>query len=282
MLLRLRALAIVLWRDPKKGGLRARCVRQEQAEMGFDFGTVADDFFCNINVQTTLALPTSRDTVLHFCEAVQREFGDMTSFYQRETGENVLEGSREGGSYRWVELSANTLGAGHFNPPELVEAYRLHRWLLDRSVYFLGISALDVEALDLLLGFNLDFHGNRDAIVAEALLAGSPLSALFAEEGKACLECEPTLVMALDDECYLQARLALETRSSSYQVRTGRFEDEPITIYLTVRRYARPGQKLDPKAAIMEQADLCEELASRIVVPQVILPISAAIASHGR
>ena len=99
----------------------------------FDYSEAADDFFVNLNLQTTLALPNSREGILHFFEAVQRDFRAMASFYQRETGEYVLESNRQDGSYSWLELETNHMTAGFFNPPSLEEAYRLHRWLLDRS-----------------------------------------------------------------------------------------------------------------------------------------------------
>lgn len=249
--------------------------------MGLDFSAVADDYFVNLNLQTALTLPNSRETILHFCEAVQKEFGDMSSFYQRDDGDSVLEGDRESGSYRWLELGPNRLTAGHFNPPGTDEANRFHYWLLDRSVYFLGLSALDVDALDVLMGFNLDFRGNRNEVVAQALLSGSPLSALGSEHGARSVECDPTLVVALEEDCYLQARLAVEARCNSYQVRTGQYDDEPISVFFTVRRYPQPGRKMDLKAAFAQQCETCEDLISRVVVPQIVLPISAAIASHG-
>jgi len=68
--------------------------------MDADFANVADDFFVNLSVQTTLPLPRNRETVLHFFEAVQKQFAGMTSFYQRDGGEYVLEGDRESGCYQ--------------------------------------------------------------------------------------------------------------------------------------------------------------------------------------
>ncbi len=247
--------------------------------MSTDFSGLADDFFVNLNLQTTLALPNSRESLLHFCEAVQKEFPSMTAFYQRESGDFVLEGDRESGSYRWMELSAHRLSAGYFNPPELAKAQRLHTWLLDRSVYFLGVSPLDIDALDVLMGFNMDYRGNRDAIVAQALFSGAPLSSLLSEGSEKCVECEPSVVIALDEDCYLQARLSLETRSNSYQVRTGNYDDEPISIYFTIRRYARPGHLIEMKQAFADQVEMCEDLVARQVIPQVLNPIASAIAS---
>ncbi len=247
--------------------------------MRFDFGNVADDFFVNLNLQTTLALPNSRETVLHFCEAVQKEFPEMTCFYQRETGEFILEGDRDSGNYQWMELQPHRLSAGHYNPPSIQEAYRLHTWLLQRSMYFLGVSPLDVEALDVMLGFNLDHQGNRDAIVSQALLANSPLAALAMEGSAKAIEFEPSLVVALDEDCSLQARLSIETRNNSYQVRTGQYEDEPITVYFAVRRYPVPGKVINIMDSFAQQCQMCEDITRRIVVPQIIQPISVAIAT---
>ncbi len=247
--------------------------------MTCEFGTVADDFFLNLNLQTTLALPSGRETILQFCEAVQKEFRSMTSFYQRDSGEYVLEGDHESGSYQWMELQSHCLAAGHFNPPGLGEACRLHSWLLERSVYFLGVSGLDVECLDVLYGFNLDFRGNRDAIAAQAMLEGSPLAALAAGGQYKSMEFEPSLVIALEDDCYLQARLALETRSSSYQVRTGSYEDEPISVYFTIRQYPQPRQDFQLRASFTRQCEIGEDLVRRVIIPHVVQPIATAIAT---
>ena len=240
---------------------------------------VADDFFVNIDLQTTLALPDSRETILHFCEAVRKEFPDMASFYQRENNHYVLEGDRDSGSYQWMELQANQLSAGCFNPPDLASAYRLHSWLLDRVVYFLGIGGLDVEALDVMFAFNLDYCGNRDEIIAESLLAGSPLAAMAGEHPMRMVECQPNLVIALSEDCYTQARLSLETRCDSYQIRTGNYSDEPISIYFTVRRYPSPGSVLDLQDSFVEQCALAEDFTDRIVIPQIARPVASAIAS---
>lgn len=249
--------------------------------MSMDLRSVADDFFVNLNLQTTLQLPDNRETILHFCEAVQKEFNDMASFYQRDSGEFVLEGDRDSGSYQWMELQPRRLTAGFFNPPDVGMAYRMHRWILERSMYYLGVSGLDVECLDVLFGFNMDYVGNRDAIVAEALLGNSPLGALAAFGNTRPIECEPSLVIALEDDCYLQARLSLETRSSSYQVRTGHYEDEPISVYFTVRQYPRLAKVLDFQGSFARQCEVCEDLAQKAIIPNIIQPIATAIASSG-
>ncbi|RKY23933.1 MAG: hypothetical protein DRP83_08405 [Planctomycetota bacterium] len=244
-----------------------------------DYASLADDFFVNLNVQTTMKLPTGRETVLHFFEAMQKEFPSMTSFFQRETGEFTLEGDRESGCYCWAEMHSHRICAGYFNPPSLDEAYNLHRWLLQRSIYYLGLSGLDIDAMDVLFGFNLDFTGNRDSIVADALLGDSPLSSFSSDPEVKPVEFEPNIVFALDEECYLQGRVSVETRCSSFQVRTGQFDEEPISVYFTVRQYPSPGGVIDMAQSFARQSELCEEYTSRLVVPQIIQPIAQAIAT---
>jgi len=250
-------------------------------KMDMDMNSVADEFFVNLTVQTTMALPKNRETILHFFEAVQKEFPRMAGFYHRETGEFTLEGDRESGAYPWVEISSHRLAAGWFNPDGPEQAYHLHRWLLRHSVYYLGLSGLDIEAQDLLFGFNFEFRGNRDEIAARALLSGSALGSFALEIGGQCTQCEPGIVIALDEECYLQARLAVETRCSGFQVRTGEYENEPISVYLTIRAYPRPNARFDIDESFNRQRRFCEDLARRTVIPRVIQPIVATIATAG-
>ncbi len=248
--------------------------------MSNSFANFSDDFFLNIDLHTALPLPQGRETVLQYCEAVQKQFPGMSDFYQRETGAYVLEGDRNATTYRWMELETRRLSSGHFNPEELQEAYDQHAWVLDRSKYFLGISHLDVESLDLVYGFNLDYHGNRDAIVCDALLSGSRMASLLTETESVALNFEPTMIIALDRDCSMQARLAIETRNSSYQVRTGNYEDEPISIYFTIRGYPRPDERFDLAKALHSEIQAGEDLITRLVIPQIIRPIASAISAQ--
>jgi len=130
-----------------------------------------------------------------------------------------------------------------------------------------------------LFGFNLDYTGNRDMVVAEALLSESPLACFLSEPGIKAIEYEPNIVFSLDEECCTQARLSIETRCSSYQVRTGQYEEEPISVYLTVRGYPAQGKVLDLQEAFSQQFKICEDFASQHVVPQIVQPIAHAIAT---
>jgi len=247
--------------------------------MSASIGNFSDDFFINVDLHTSLPLPQGRETVLQFCEAVQKQFPDLSDFYQRDGGEFVLEGDRMAGAYRWLELQTKRLSSGAYNPSDAEAAYAQHTWLLERSRYFLGVTPLDVESLDLVYGFNLDFTGNRDAIVGEALLSGSRLGAIVSETGALALNVEPNIVIAMDPECSLQVRLSIETHNSSFQVRTGHYDEEPISVYLAVRAYPHPQQRLEPAASLRRQAEVGEDLIDRVVIPKVVRPIASAIAT---
>ncbi|MFM7977175.1 MAG: hypothetical protein ACKO8U_19060 [Pirellula sp.] len=64
------------------------------------YGTLCDDFYSNVTLQTEMDLPTGREAVLHFFEQLQKRFPKLSHFYQRERGEFILEEEKQEGSYR--------------------------------------------------------------------------------------------------------------------------------------------------------------------------------------
>src|SRR4051794_35415404 len=125
----------------------------------------ADDFYVNVNLNTEMELPSSRDTVLHFFEQMRKAFPDLNNFYTRETGDLVLEGDKELESYRWVAIEPKRLCTGHVNPETLEDSYRQHEVVLGLAPHLLTISLLDCEALDVMFGFDFTYEGNHDEIV---------------------------------------------------------------------------------------------------------------------
>jgi len=166
------------------------------------------------------------------------------------------------------------------NPAGLDEALRLHSLVLDMAPHHLGISPLEIDYLDVLFGFDLAFGGNHDEIIAESLFPESPLTCLTEEAGAKAVDFQPTVTVALSDDCRMQARIDVVTRTNSYQVRTGDYSDDVISVYLIVRRYwgDRPKEPLDVMFAKM--AEKAEELCTTHVAPKILKPISAAIASR--
>lgn len=241
--------------------------------------TDADDFYVNLNLSTELDLPSGRDTVLHYFEQMKKAFPELRNFYTREAGDLVLEGDKEVGSYRWLAIEAKRLCSGYVNPANIEDAYRQHELVLEVAPHLLSLSLLDCEALDVMFGFDLTYTGNHDEIVAEALGLGQSLEGLLEGSGGRVLNFEPSLTLALDETCRLQCRLSIETRTNAFQVRTGEFPEEQISIYFTVRQYWGTGPERTFLDAFRRQRAIGEELITEKIVPRIIQPLVAAIAS---
>jgi hypothetical protein len=239
----------------------------------------ADEFYLNVNLNTEMALPTGRDTVLHFFEQMKKGFPDLRNFYTRESGDLVLEGDKDQGSYRWVAIEPRRLASGHVNPEDLEAADRQHELVLDYAPHLLTISLLDCEALDVVFGFDFTYEGNHDEVVAEAIGLGFGLEGLLENREGRVLHYEPSLTLALDESCRLQCRLAIETRTNAYQIRTGEFPEDQISLYFTIRQYWGNGPDLSFVDSYRRQREIGEELVRERVIPRIVQPLARTIAA---
>ncbi|MBV8266769.1 MAG: hypothetical protein JO252_10630 [Planctomycetaceae bacterium] len=240
----------------------------------------ADDFYVNMNLNTEMELPTNRDTVLHYFEQMKKRFPELRNFFTRDNGDLVLEGDKEQGSYRWLAIEPRRLCSGQVNPESLDDAYRQHELVLELAPHLLTISTLDCEALDVMYGFDFTYDGNHDEVVAEALGVGSGLEGLLEVPSGRVINYEPSITLALDESCRLQCRLALVTRTDAYQIRTGEFPEDQISIYFTVRQYWGTGPEQTFLDSFRRQREIGEEIVQRKVIPRVVRPLAQAIASR--
>jgi hypothetical protein len=96
-------------------------------------------------------------------------------------------------------------------------------------------------------------------------------------EGATILANDPSIQFALDEECRVQCRLSVETRTTAYHVRTKEFPEEQISVYFTARRYG----SLDGETyvtAMNRLAEICQEIVDGYVVENVLRPLQQAIA----
>jgi hypothetical protein len=243
------------------------------------YSTLAHDFCVNMNLNTELPLPNSRETVLDFFGRVQKSFPMMRNFYTRENGDFVLEEDKDQPLYRWISMEARRICSGFVNPPDLDTAVEQHRLILELVPYMLTVSPLDCEALDYMLGFDFMYRGNHDALVARALGTGSAFDGFIDLAGATVLNCEPSLTISLDESCRLQARLFIETRTNAYHVRRNEFPEDQISVYFTVRQYG----SMEHDASFVERFGQLrarsEQLMDEFVIDQVLLPLGQAIAA---
>lgn len=244
------------------------------------YAALCDDFAVTTNLTTKMELPARREPVLHFFESLQKQFKELTDFERRDNGDFSLEGDRESGSYRWIILEQRRVGAGFVNPPSLEEVDDTARRVLETAPYHLDLSPMDTEALDLMYTFEFSYAGNHDEVVAEALAAGSPFEPAIQIPNARVINFEPSVMLALDDQCRLQARLSIETRTNAYQVRTGQFPEAPISVYFTVRQYWGKHQPFATYVDSYEsQRQRIQELVDTQIVPNIVQPLSRTISA---
>lgn len=242
--------------------------------------SLADDFYVNMTLSTEMDLPNSRETVLHYFERVQKSYPTMRNFYCRDKGDFVLEEEKGQGRYRWTTIEARRICSGQINPESLDDAMTQHRLMLDLAPYMLSVSPLDCEALDLLFGFDFTYRGNHSQLVAEALGVSPVVERLIDHTGATIISHEPSITMALDEDCRVQCRMSIETRTNAYQVRTGDFPEEQISVYFTARQYGSLGAETNYIDALNSLAQTCEEMVENYVVDNVLLPLARTIATR--
>lgn len=83
---------------------------------------------------------------------------------------------------------------------------------------------------------------------------------------------------ALDDECKTQCRLAFETRTTAYQVRSGEYGEEQLSVYLTLRRYDSLNSGEQFAEELVRLAGICEKMVDEYLVDNVLRPLQQTIA----
>jgi hypothetical protein len=242
------------------------------------YSSLCDDFYVNMNLSTEMELPNNRETILHYFERIQKKYPTMRNFYCRERGDFVLEEDKDRGQYRWCTVETRRVCSGQVNPATVEESLDQHRLVLELAPYMLSVSPLDCEALDLLYGFDFTYRGNHNQLVAEALGVSPALERLVEQSGSSIINYEPSLTLALDEDCRLQCRMSIETRTNAYQVRTGEFPEDQLSVYLTARQYGSLGPDATYVTALEELSRICQEMVDSYVIDNVLRPLAQAIA----
>ena len=201
------------------------------------YSSYADDHYINLSLGTEMELPSNRETVLHYFEQIQKKYPEMRNFYARDKGDYVLEEDKDAGTYRWCSVEAKRIHSGQVNPESIEGALEQHLHVLELAPYLLSISPIDCEALDLLMGFDFAYRGNHNELILEALGTYPAFERIAGMPGATLIQHEPVMTISLDDECRLQCRISIEPRTNAYQIRTGEFQEEQLSVFVTARQY---------------------------------------------
>lgn len=242
------------------------------------YQSLADDFYVTMNLSTEMDLSSSRETILHFAEQIQKKYPEMRNFYARDKGDFVLEEDKDNGRYRWCSIEPRRISSGQVNPDSVEGALAQHRHALELAPYVLSLSPLDCEALDLTIGFDFTYRGNHNQLVAEALGVCPGYERLASVPGTSFINYEPNLTLSFDEECRVQCRVSVETRSTPYHIRTGEYQEDQMSVYVTARRYG----SLDADATYVGVLDsltgICRQVLDDYVVESVLEPLARTIA----
>ena len=245
--------------------------------MATSFGALCTDFYINQKLALKMDLPSDRETVLHFFDQLRKASPQMEHF-RRFKGELALESAREDPEYLWAALRRMSIRSGHVNPENMGAGYGLHRLLLKLAPHHLSISPLDVDYLEVLFGFDLECEGNQDGVVYEALFEGTPLADLFQIPGADPIDVQPVFALALDESGETQASFEVKTQGKDRPSQP-RDRPEPISLYVTVRRYGPVGHLEELETLFDQVSERAEQLATERLVPDLLQPIARHIPS---
>jgi hypothetical protein len=267
----------VKWTAFERNPTRRTTLTIEEPDM-HPYEAFCDEFYANMYLQTEMKLPQNRESVLHFFEQVRKRFPHMANFYARQRGEFILEREKSDGQYCWVSLEPKRLFSGSVNPPTLDEAIEQHKSVLEIVPYELSLGHLDCETLNFTMGFDFDYRGNHSALLAEALGVAPALERLGDLNHGPLLGYDPSIQFALDDDCKTQCRISFEPRSTAYQVRSGDFGEESLSVFLLVRRYASLAKEEEFSTELQRLANIAERIVNEYLVENVLQPLHKTIA----
>jgi hypothetical protein len=243
--------------------------------MNESYRALCSDVYVNQKLGLKLELPRDRQTVLDLFDRVRRQFPGMNQF-RRYRDELALETPPGEPHQQWVAIRASSIRSGCVNADSLDDSYGIHRLVLELSPYFLTISSLDVDYLEVLFGFDLAAPGNHDEVVFQALVAGSPLAHLMDIPGTTPIDCQPVFGICLNDPQQIQAHFEVKTRSSRTH-RSPEAPADPISVYLTLRKHGPVGDVKELLRVLDSLTDRGEELVDSRVVPNIIQPIRESL-----
>jgi hypothetical protein len=227
-----------------------------------------------------LEINLDRESVLHFFDRIRKEYPTMRKLRHRDAMIGLEDDSEER-SRRWVRMDPTSLRFGHFAPGDLQEVQRLGSVILTQAPYYLTLSDLLYDHLEVVYGFDLHYRGNHDQLVAETFWSDQATTGfLFNERSTHVIDAQPYFGIALSKQCDLQAYVEVKSRTATFEVRSGNYENEPISVFLTVRKYWGMDGASSLNDAMSSLFEVADELATEKIVPNFVNPLAAAIASR--
>jgi hypothetical protein len=195
--------------------------------------------------------------------------------FRRYKDELALESAPDDAPHRWVAIRSNSVRTGVVNPADESQMHDIHRTAAEVCPYYLSISPLDIESIELLYGFDLAASGNHDEIVSQALLAGSALAGVLEASEARVADCQPVLGLSFDGG-QIQATVEIKTRSrkaSGGGEGVGERGGEPISLYVTVRSTEAIMDLKSMVGRVDELSERGRSLVDSLAIPRLLMPL---------
>jgi hypothetical protein len=238
-----------------------------------DFDSLCRDFCVNQKLALKMDLPAAREPVLDLFGRLRKDLPRLASLQRYPDGEVALESGEDERDFLWVAMRQLSLKSGWVNPSTLEEAYRMHRTVLEVAPYFLSISPLDVDHLELVYAFDFECDGNRDEVVLDALLGGSPLGDFADASTDTILDSQPFIALALADAPDMHVYVEVKTRLPRGETAVTREGGEPLSVLLTVRRTGPVRALADLPTILAALSGHGERLVEQRLIPRVLMPL---------
>lgn len=246
----------------------------------WSYQAFCDEFYVNSRLYLKLELDPSRETVLAFFDRIRRAYPALTRLRRREDGALLLEEEAgENEVRRYVRLDPAALKFGLHAPPDFDSVSRYGKLILEQAPAHLSLSELDFDYLEVVYGFDLEYRGNHDELVAEALFRDHPLFSAMLNDEQRVIDCQPFLGFTLSPDCSKQGYVEIKGRTSTFEVRTDEYEPAPLSVFLTVRQYWSGPNMPSIDDVHRDLLEAGAKLAADKVLPLVVQPLANAIAS---
>ncbi len=243
------------------------------------YGSLCDDFYFDMYVNTKLELPTQRDTVLSFFERVQKQYPSMGNFYKRAKNEYFLEEDSTTGQFSWLGLESDRVSCGAMNPQDIEIVCAKDRFVLNLIPYMLGVNHLDIDSIDVVFAMDFVCRSDHDAVIAEAFLNDSAFGSLSDLPGSKVVEFSPMMTVALSEDSLTQGRIKVESKTSGFEQEKAKDKtEEAISLYFTVRQYPAGEKQFDSIASFDRQFAILDDLMTRKIIGNFVKPLTDVIA----
>ncbi len=246
----------------------------------WSFAAFCDEFYVNTRLFVKLDLNPARDSLLHFFEQIRKAFPTMTRLRRRDDGAYMLDEDANDRGRRFVRVDTHAVKFGNFSPPDSDTVGALAETVLTQAPYALSLSDLDYDYMEVAYSFDLEYRGNHDELVCDTLFADHPFMRALMGDGRGVIDCQPFFGVATAPDCEQQVYLELKGRTSTFEVRTGEYEASPLSVCLTTRRYWGFPTDKDLIRTHRDLVETGEQIATDRVVPHIVQPLAAAIASQ--